>query len=125
MSEPLMMVHTYTLADAPAYRAKLTDWFGYVASNHPDVLHHKVYVDDAQGQILNLQVHPGPESMERMMQLFMARMDEWTGLIDAEGTHVSVCGDPTPDLVEKLSYGAGPGNLAVYRPLGGFTRLGG
>jgi hypothetical protein len=26
--------------------------------------------------------------------------------------------------VETLSYGAGPGNLTVYRPLGGFTRLG-
>jgi hypothetical protein len=124
MSEPLLMVHTYRLADAAAYRAKLTDWFGYIAANHPDVLHHKVYLDDAHGRILNLQVHPGPESMERMMQLFMSRMDEWTGLIDAEGTHVSVCGDPKEDLVEKLSYGAGPGNLTVYRPLGGFTRLG-
>jgi hypothetical protein len=125
MAEPLLMVHTYRLADAAAYRAKLTDWFEYIAANHPDVLHHKVYIDDAQEQILNLQVHPGPESMERMMKLFLARMDEFAGLLDPEGTHFSVCGEPPTELVESLSYAAGQGNLTVYRPLGGFTRLGG
>ena len=26
-------------------------------------------------------------------------------------------------LVDKMSYGAGPGDLSVCRPLGGFTRL--
>lgn len=119
------MVHTYRLADAEAYRAKLADWFDYIAAHHPDVLHHKVYIDEAQGRILNLQVHPGPESMELMMKLFLARIDEWAGLLDPEGTHVSVCGEPPPELVQNLSYGAGEGNLTIYRPLGGVTRLGG
>ncbi len=123
MAEPLLMVHSYDLADAPAYRAKLSSWFEYVAANHADVLHHKVYVDDAQERIVNLQVHPGPKSMERMMKLFLARIDEWAELLDTEGTHVSVCGEPPTELVESLSYGAGTGNLTVYRLGGGFTRL--
>lgn len=123
MTEPLLMVHTYTLADESAYRSQLTAWFEYIAGNHPDVLHHKVYVDEATGGIVNLQVHPNPESMEKMMKLLLARMDEWAGLIDPHGQHVSVCGEPRKQLVDKMSYGAGPGGLSVCRPLGGFTRL--
>jgi hypothetical protein len=38
--------------------------------------YHKVYLDEATGGIVNLQVHPGPESMEKMLQLFMAQIDE-------------------------------------------------
>jgi hypothetical protein len=49
MSEPLLMVHTYKLADESAYRSGLTAWFDYIAGNHPHVLHHKVYVDEATG----------------------------------------------------------------------------
>ena len=50
MSEPLLMVHTYKLADESAYRSRLTAWFDYIAGNHPHVLHHKVYVDEADGR---------------------------------------------------------------------------
>jgi hypothetical protein len=53
----------------------------------------------------------------------MARMDEWAGLIEPDGNHVHVCGEPPQELVDKMSYGAGPGGLSVCRPLGGFTRL--
>ena len=123
MSEPLLMVHTYKLADESAYRSGLTAWFDYIAGNHPHVLHHKVYLDEATGGIVNLQVHPGPESMEKMLQLFMARMDEWAGLIEPDGNHVRICGEPPQELVDKMSYAAGPRGLSVCRPLGGFTRL--
>jgi hypothetical protein len=123
MSEPLLMMHTYKLADESAYRSRLTAWFDYIAGNHPDVLHHKAYIDEATGGIVNLQVHPGPESMEKMLQLFMARMDEFAGLIDPRGNHIHVCGEPPQELVDKMSYVAGPGGLSLCRPLGGFTRL--
>jgi hypothetical protein len=33
MSEPLLMVHTYKLADESAYRSGLTAWFDYIAGN--------------------------------------------------------------------------------------------
>jgi hypothetical protein len=61
--------------------------------------------------------------MEKMLQLFMARIDEWAGLIELDGDHINVCGEPPQELVDKMSYGAGPGGLSVCRPLGGFTRL--
>ena len=37
------------------------------------------------------------------MKLFLARMDELVGLLDPEGTHFSVCGEPPTELVESLS----------------------
>lgn len=43
------------------------------------------------------------------------------GLIEPDGNHVHVCGEPPQQLVDKMSYGAGPGGLSVFRPLGGFT----
>jgi hypothetical protein len=104
MSEPLLMVHTYKLADESAYRSRLTAWFDYIAGNHPHVLHHKVYVDEATGGIVNLQVHPGPEPMEKMLQLFMARIDEWAGLIGPDGNHVHVCGEPPQELEDNVAW---------------------
>ena len=44
--------HVRKLADESAYRSGLTAWFDYIASNHPHVLHHKVYVDEATGGIV-------------------------------------------------------------------------
>jgi hypothetical protein len=61
--------------------------------------------------------------MEKMLQLFMARMGEWAGLIEPDGNHVRICGEPPQELVDKMSYAAGPRGLSVCRPLGGFTRL--
>ena len=46
------------MADESAYRSRLPAWFDYIAGNHPHVLHHKVYLDEATGGIVNLQVHP-------------------------------------------------------------------
>ena len=68
-------------------------------------------------------MHPGPESIEKMLQLLIARIDEWAGLIETDGNHVHACGAPPQELVDKMSYGAGPGGLSVFRPLVGFTRL--
>ena len=35
------------------------------------------------------------------MQLFMARMDEWAGLIEPDGNHLYVCGEPPQELVTR------------------------
>jgi hypothetical protein len=64
MSEPLLKVHTYKVADESAYRPRLTAWFDHIAGNHPHVLHHKVYLDEATGGSSISRCTPGPASME-------------------------------------------------------------
>src|SRR5215216_3252511 len=80
MSELLLMVLTHKVADESAYRSGLPAWFDYIAGNHPHVLHHKVYLDEATGGIVNLQVHPGPESMRRCCSC------SWPGLMSELGS---------------------------------------
>lgn len=57
------------------HRARLSDWFGYIAANHPDVRHRKVYLDDAQKRILNLQVHGGLRCTKDLGQRLLSGED--------------------------------------------------
>lgn len=124
VSEPFLMVHRYRVPDEAAYVARLTDWFGYIADNHPQVLHHKVYQGPAAGEVTNVQVHPDAASMALMMQLFLARASEWSGLIEPDGQDFLLCGDPPEELVSNMRMGVGSAPLGLARPWGGFSRLG-
>jgi hypothetical protein len=74
MSEPLLMVHTYKVADESAYRSRLPAWFDYIAGNHPHVPQGLPRRGDGRDRQSPGAPWAGVE--EKMLQLFMAQIDE-------------------------------------------------
>ncbi len=126
MAEPLIFINTYPIKEGKLedYKEATPEWFEFIETNHPRLLHFASYVNEDGTEVTTVQVHPDADSMDLQMRLIADRVEKWQEFIEWNKMSILVCGAPSDAVLERMRQISGSGvPVSIKTPLGEFSRL--
>jgi len=126
MSEPLVYVDTSDVHNGVFEELKgaIRELAEFVDANEPQLIAYNVYFNDDGSQMTVVHLHVDSASLEYHMDVAGPEFRKVADLISLSSIHIY--GEPSEKALRQLHDKArllGSGDVVVYRPHAGFTRL--
>ncbi|HLG01901.1 MAG TPA: hypothetical protein VI916_15675 [Acidimicrobiia bacterium] len=127
MSEPIVYIDRSRIREGCVddLRAAIADLVEFIDAREPQLLYYGFFVDEKNGAMTVVAVHPDSASLELHMKIGAAAFRTFADFIEME--RIEVYGEPSDDVVAQLHTKARDlgraGSVVIHPRRAGFTRL--